>query len=43
MITAGTEETTFYCLTGLEGPDTQTVIKLADVIRLKVFFVCVCV
>lgn len=43
MITAGTEETIFYCLTGLEGPDTQTVIKLADVIRLKVFFVCVCV
>ncbi len=43
MITAGTEETIFYCLTGLEGLETQTVIKLGDVGRLKVFCVCVCV
>lgn len=42
MIKAGTEETIFYCLTGLEGPETQTVIKLADVGRLEVC-VCVCV
>lgn len=39
MITAGTEETIFYHLAGSEGLETQTVIKLGDVARLKVLCV----
>lgn len=42
MITAGTKETIFYCLRGLQGLGTQTVIKLGDVGRLEVFFLGVC-
>lgn len=40
MITAGTEETIFYCLSALEGLETQTVITLGDVGRQE-GFVCV--
>lgn len=40
MITEGTEETIFYCLTGLQGLENQTVIKLGGVGRLEVLCVC---
>ncbi len=44
MITAGTEGAIFYCLAGLQGLETQTVIKLGDVGKREAFVrVCVCV